>query len=116
MLFDSRLDLVPVPVRGSGDGRGIVHLAYTTDQADVVLDVRRLGGRRVRLDGQVLTGNGQEPIFEAVAVTPDGPVRTVDGDELGRFCLPSVPDDATELRVTNGRLVVVAALSLRVGS
>ena len=55
----------------------------------------------------------EDPVFEAVAVGPQGVTRTVDGDELGRFCLPVVPEDATELRVTNGDLTIVAALDLR---
>ena len=114
LLFDSRLDLAPVGVRGADDAEGTVHLAYTTDQADLVLDVRRSGGGFVRLDGQVLlTDLDQAPIFEATAVGPSGRVRTVDGDALGNFSLADVPADTTEVRVTNGDLVIVAAVDLR---
>lgn len=114
LLFDSRLDLAAVGVRGADDTEGTVHLAYTTGQADLVLDVRRSGGGLVRLDGQVLlTDVRQAPIFEAMAVGPRGSVRTVDGDELGNFSLAGVPTDTTEVRVTNGDLVIVAAVDLQ---
>jgi hypothetical protein len=114
LLFDSRLDLAPVGVRGPNDGEGIAHLAYTTDHADLVLDVSRVGGGMVRLDGQVLlTDDTQAHIFEAVVTGPSGTRRTIDGDALGRFCLVDVPEDASELRVTNGDMTMVLALDLR---
>jgi hypothetical protein len=114
LLFDSRLDLAPVGVRGQNDVDGFVHLAYTTDHADIVLDVSRVGNGLVRLDGQVLlTDDTQDRIFEAAVTGPSGTRRTIDGDALGRFCLVDVPDDATELRVANGDLTIVLALDLR---
>ncbi|HYP43749.1 MAG TPA: hypothetical protein VEQ66_00940 [Propionibacteriaceae bacterium] len=114
LLFDSRLDLAPVGVRGPSDSEGLVHLAYTTDRADLVLDVSRVGGHVVRLDGQVLLNdNAQAPIFEAVVTGPSGTKRTIDGDALGRFSLVDVPEDATELRVTNSDLAIKIALDLR---
>ena len=114
LLFDSRLDLAPVGVRGPHDSEGHVHLAYTTDRADLVLDVSRVGGSDVRLDGQVLlTDDGQAPIFEAAVTGPSGTTRTVDGDALGQFSLAGVPQDANQLRVTNGDLAITVALDLR---
>jgi len=113
LLFDSRLDLATAGVRGVDDYENAAHLAYTCDRADLVLDLSRNSDGRVRVDGQVLAGEDEEPVFEAMVVGPHGVIRTVDGDELGRFSLPSVPDDATELRVTNGDLTIVAALDLR---
>jgi hypothetical protein len=113
LLFDSRLDLATAGVRGVDDQDSAAHLAYTSDRADLVLDLTRNGDGQVRVDGQVLAGEDEEPVFEAMVVGPYGVIRTVDGDELGRFSLPSVPDDTTELRVTNGDLTIVAALDLR---
>ena len=114
LLFDSRMDLAPVGVRGPNDVEGIAHLAYTTDHADLVLDVSPVGDGMVRLDGQVLlTDDTQDRIFEAVVTGPSGARRTIDGDALGRFCLVNVSDDASELRVTNGDMTIVLALDLR---
>jgi hypothetical protein len=113
-LFDSRLDLAPVGVRGLNDVEAIAHLAYTTDHADLVLDVSRVGGGMVRLEGQVLlTDDSQAHIFQAVVTGPSGTWRTIDGDALGRFCLAAVPEDASGLQVTNGDMTIVVALDLR---
>ncbi|MFP5281978.1 MAG: hypothetical protein ACLGIF_00825 [Actinomycetes bacterium] len=112
LLFDSRLDLAGAGFRGVDHAENVVHLAYSSDRADLVLDVRRVGPEEVRIDGQVLVEEGEPPVFEASAHGPHGTVRTVDGDDLGRFCLPSVPEDATELRVTNGEVIITAALNL----
>jgi len=113
LLFDSRLDVAPAGVRGVDDYDGAAHVAYTCEGADVVLDLIRTGDGGVRVEGQVLVAEGVEPVFEAVVVGPGGVLRTVDGDELGRFSLVSVPVDATELRVSNGDVTIVAALDLR---
>ena len=114
LLFDSRLDLATAGVRGVGDHEDSTHLAYTCERADLVLDLSQHSAGRVQIDGQVLPNSeGVAPVFEAMVIGPYGFTRTVDGDELGRFCLPSVPDDATELRVTNGDFTIVAAIDLR---
>jgi hypothetical protein len=114
LLFDSRLDLAGAGVRGVGDYEDAAHLAYTSERADLVLDISRHSGGRVQIDGQVLpNGEGEAPVFEAMVSGPHGVERTVDGDELGRFCLPSVHEDATELRVTNGDFTIVAGIDLR---
>jgi len=113
LLFGSRLDLATAGVRGVDDQEHAAHLAYTCDRADLVLDITRNSDGGVRVDGQVLAAEDEEPVFEAMVIGPRGVIRAVDGDELGRFCLPSVPDDATELRVMNGDLIIVAALDLR---
>ncbi|MGH9185675.1 MAG: hypothetical protein ACRD0U_07675, partial [Acidimicrobiales bacterium] len=113
LLFDSRKDLALAGVRAADDADDTLHLAFTTDRADVVLDVRRHGKDRVRIEGQVLLAESSPaPIFEATASGPGFAIRTVEGDELGRFCLLAVPGSATELRITNGDLLIVAALDL----
>ncbi len=117
LTFDSRWDLVPAGARGGPGDQETWHLAYTTEEADLVLDLRRLRDQRVRIDGQVLLAPDMDegPVFEAVALGGGAHARTVDGDELGRFSLASVPDDATGLRLTNGSLVITASVDLSAG-
>lgn len=118
LLFDSAQDQVPVGVRGSvAFASETVHLVYTGEVADLVLDVRRTVRGRVRLDGQVLLpAGGGAPVFEAEALGADFTMRTVDGDSLGRFTLTDVPDSVSQLRVGNGEIVLVADLDLGDGS
>jgi hypothetical protein len=116
LLFDSRQDLVPAGVRaGAGDGDAI-HLAYTAEAGDLLLDVYKAGAGRVRVDGQVLPADPQgAPIFEASVAGAGFHVRTRDGDELGRFCLRDVPEARCELRATNGVVTIMASLDLDPG-
>lgn len=113
ILFDSRTRPALAGTRGAV-AEEVLHLAYTTEAADLVLDVQRLIGHQVRINGQVLRSDaGQAGVFEASVSGPGFTIRTVDGDELGRFCLDAVPDDAEELRATNGQITVIARLDVR---
>ena len=112
LLFDSRRDAVMSSVRAAELADDAIHLAYTTDVADLVVDVQR-SGRRLRLDGQVLLADpGSAPIFEATISGPDFSARTVDGDGLGRFSLGDVPEMVRRLWVSNGEIAIVADLDL----
>lgn len=113
LVFDSRMDRPLVGVRGGTDDE-VVHLAFQGEVADLVLDVHPLAGDAVRIEGQVLPISSEvAPIFEAAATGPGLDVRTVDGDELGRFTLSPVPRSADRLQAGNGDLVLVADLDLR---
>ncbi len=113
LVFDSRQDLVGAGARGGADVGDAVHLAFASDAADLLLDVRYLGSGRVRIDGQVLTtGSSSAPVFEAVATGPSFTQRTIDGDELGRFFFGEVPETVTELHASNGEVRIVAPLRL----
>jgi hypothetical protein len=107
------MDRPLVGVRGSTDDQ-VVHLAFRGDEADLVLDLHPLPGDAVRIEGQVLPIESDvAPIFEAAATGPGLDVRTVDGDELGRFTLSPVPRTADRLQAGNGDMVLVADLDLR---
>jgi hypothetical protein len=112
-LFDSRQDLALAGFRGGDEAEEAYHLAFTTDLADLVIDVRRIADGRVRLDGQVLLGDSSAAtVFAAEAVGPGFRVRTVDGDELGRFTLPEVPTGRCQLELSNGETLLRAELDL----
>ena len=113
LVFDSRMDRPLVGVRGVAEDE-VVHLGYRGDTADLVLDLHPLPGDAVRIEGQVLPlGSDVEPIFEATASGPGLEVRTVDGDELGRFTLTPVPRTADRIQAGNGEMVLLADLDLR---
>ncbi len=116
LLFDSRQDLAPAGVRAGSDCGDAVHLAYTAEAGDLLLDVYKLGAGRVRLDGQVLPAEPQgAPIFEASVAGTGFTVRTKDGDDLGRFSLRDVPEARCQLRASNGVVTIVAELDLDPG-
>lgn len=113
VLFDSRQDLALAGVRGGDETDEAYHLAFTTEVGDLVVDVRRVADGRVRLDGQVLPGDPEAaPVFTAEVSGTGFRVRTVDGDDLGRFTLAAVPTGPCRLEVSNGHLTMWAALNL----
>jgi hypothetical protein len=113
LIFDSREDIALAGTRAAGDAAASVHLAFTTEIADLVVDAHPLGGGRIRLDGQVLPIEPIDaPVFEAEAQGVGFSARTVEGDELGRFSLADVPAGVQRLRAVNGRITIVADLDL----
>jgi hypothetical protein len=99
--------------RGGDETEDAYHLAFSADAGDLVVDVRRVGNGQLRLDGQVLLGDAAAaPVFSAQAAGLGYTVRTVDGDELGRFTLPEVPAGRCRLEVTNGEIVLRSELDL----
>ena len=78
-----------------------------------MVDVRRVGKGELRLDGQVLlTDAAAASVFSAQAAGLGYTVRTVDGDELGRFTLPAVPAGRCRLEVSNGEIILRTELDL----
>jgi hypothetical protein len=109
LLFDSRQDLAPAGVRAGADNDDAIHLAYSADDGDLLLDIYDLGNGQVRIDGQALPADPQgAPVFEARLTGAGVEVRTRDGDELGRFSLPAAPQARCRLAASNGVLTFVA--------
>lgn len=115
LLFDSRKDLAPAGVRAGGDldDEEIIHLAFTSEAGDLLVDAVRSGGGRFRIDGQVLPGDTGATVFEAMVTAPAFSARAVDGDELGRFSVTGIPADVVRIQVTNGEIVIDATMDLR---
>lgn len=115
LVFDSRQDLAATGVRAGDNPDEVVHLAYSCDAGDLLIDVSELAGRLV-LDGQVLpVDSSQAPIYAASLAGPGFAALTLDGDHLGRFCLDGVPAARCQIRVSNGEIEMVADLDLRTG-
>ena len=113
LVFDSRRDQLALALRAAGEADGdVVDLVWRSDDVEVVVRARSTSNDRVRLSGQVLTDLAADaPVFEAHASGPAGEVRSVDGDEHGRFRI-DVRRDSERLRLSNGELSVEVPLDL----
>lgn len=100
--IDSREPDALVAVRGPLlDTPTRVQLAFTTDVANVVLDIAPEAAGRVTLRGQVLPRRAMPTAFHAAAHGPSGPVTSRDGDDLGSFTLANVGVDTELVVLTN---------------
>ncbi len=114
LLFDSRQDLVLAGARSADGQDSEVHLAFTCEAADLVIDLAPDSAGTFRLDGQVLTAQpGDAPMFEAVLSSDGFSLRSVDGDDTGAFVLSGVPPSDAQLTVSNGLISISA--DLRIG-
>lgn len=111
LIFDSRQGAARTGTRsGAGDDE-TVHLAFGSDDVDVMIDLTPLGDHRVRFEGQVLPVDADtSPVFEASVVAGGETFRTVECDRLGRFAFDSIPDDLSELVAENHDLRVSVRL------
>jgi hypothetical protein len=110
LIFDSRQGTRTGTRSGASDDETF-HLAFGSDDVDVLVDVIPLGDHRVRIEGQVLPVDADtSPVFEASIVAGGESFRTLEGDRLGRFSFDSVPDDLTELVAENHDLRVSVRL------
>lgn len=113
LVFDSRRDIALAGVRAGDAEDETIHLAYSTDAGDLVLDLVPTGAGLRRVDGQVLLPiDARARVFEATVEGPGFVLRTVDGDENGSFAIDGVPESAARLRASNGEIAIVADLEL----
>jgi len=116
VVFDSRRDDALLGVRAAGGSRQSVHLAFTADGVDLVVDAHRGSDGRLRLDGQVLPwAPVSAPVFGAWIAVADSYEQAGDGDALGRFTIRNVRPGFGRLTATNGEITVVAELDLETG-
>lgn len=109
---DSRQPDALVAVRGPLlEATSRIQLAFTTEVADVVLDVTPDGLGTVGLRGQVLSRRGTPSAFEVTASGPSGTVRTIEGDDLGSFVLEHVPVDTELIVLTNDDVSIEVPMS-----
>ena len=109
---DSRHPDPLVAVRGpllDADAR--IQLTFTSEAADVVLDVAPPRPAGVTLRGQVLPRRPMPAAFQATAHGPSGSVSTIEGDAFGSFTLEQVPVDAEVVVLSNDELTIELPLS-----
>ncbi len=115
LLFDSRSDRRLVGVRGGPLPRagGAIHLAFTSPEADLLLDVTMRPAGHLDLTGQVLVRGGAGlPVFETTVVAGGHTSRSVDGDNLGRFRFTHQAVPLERLTATNGDIVLDVPLDV----
>ncbi|MEW6637002.1 MAG: carboxypeptidase-like regulatory domain-containing protein [Actinomycetota bacterium] len=110
LAFDSGLQAAAAGVRSASiDGAGR-QLIYTTDVADIALNVRsRRGRRRLDLEGQVLPGTGEvnPGSFSVRLLQETSEVETTGTDDLGEFAFEDVAPGSYELLVSTGDVEIV---------
>lgn len=112
-VFDSRRDLAVGGVRGAAPAGESVHLAFMSEDADLVLDVTTGPTGHLDIAGQVfLPVATTAPVFEATVRAAEGEVRCVDGDRFGRFHFSRLPTPVRHLTATNGEVTLDLPLDL----
>ncbi|GHJ60295.1 hypothetical protein NOK12_28130 [Nocardioides sp. OK12] len=116
LVFDSHRHQLGLATRGAaatmpGPAR---HLVYRCELADLMVEARvDEDADQVDLRGQVLLSHDTgSPIFTAEVLCPDRATLSVDADAVGRFSVLA-PRGATELRVSNGEMTIIAELDLQ---
>lgn len=115
LVFDSRRHQLGLATRGAARGMAgdAVHLMWHCELADLMVEARpTVEAELVDLRGQVLLSHDSgSPVFTAEVTGPDHAALSVDADDVGRFSVLA-PRGATELRVSNGEMTIVAELEL----
>lgn len=114
LVHDSRLDLALAGQRSTDAGTDVVHLAYASSVADMVVDVTALGGGLVRIDGQLLPVNPLEFLVTQLSGSGVKP-RSVIGDADGRFSFDRVPAGTLTIEALAEGVTVIAEVDLGQG-
>ena len=113
LLFDSTKDRELVGTRSADLLDDVVHLAYSSEHADLVLDITRTSTGDLRIDGQVLPLDaGAEGLFESSLSLEGSQTRSVVCDSHGRFSFDDARPGPQQLRTGNGQISLVADLDL----
>ncbi|ANH39855.1 hypothetical protein I601_3449 [Nocardioides dokdonensis FR1436] len=117
LVFDSRRHQLGLATRGAAAGMDgdAVHLMWHCELADLMVEARATDeAGLVDLRGQVLLSHDSgSPVFTAEVTGPDHAAVSVDADDLGRFSVLA-PRSASELRVSNGEMAIVAEIELHI--
>lgn len=115
LVFDSRVNQLGLATRGAATGLAgdTVHLMWQCDLADLMVEAGPADeAGLLDLRGQVLLNHDSgSPVFTAAISGPYDTALSVDADDVGRFSVRA-HRDATELRVSNGEITIIATLDL----
>jgi len=118
LTFDSGMQPAP-GLRTAGTPEAQRQFVYSTDAADVAIDVRpRLHDELLDLDGQIFPLNGTDPGAFGVWLL-DGPseVATTAANDLGEFTFGAVPPGVYEVLASSDRIEIrIPHVELRRGT
>ena len=105
LSFGGRLQ--PAAVRSAGGAGG--QLIYTTETADIALNVRRRPENgMLNLDGQIFPNDDEEPeAFGVQILRGTEEVGTTATDELGEFAFESVPPGEYQILVSSEQVEIL---------
>ena len=107
LAFDSGMQPAP-GLRTAGTPESQRHFVYSTDAADVAIDVRpRPHDELLDLDGQIFPMNGTDPGAFGVQLLDDSSeVGTTATNDLGEFTFEAVPPGVYEVLASSGRVEI----------
>lgn len=109
LVADSRANAQLVGVRGADQSEGW-SLSFTSEVADLVIDIWPDSTGRLSVEGQVMAYGAAESAYRAAVSGPQD--AAADGDRLGRFELGALEPGSYNLKVGNGRIELSAILNL----
>jgi len=116
LTFDSGLQAATAGIRSASPNGAERQFVYTTDVADIALNLRpRRGERKLDLEGQVLpvAGETDPGSFSVRLLRETSEVETTGTDDLGEFTFESVPPGAYEMLFsTEGVEIVISPIDL----
>ena len=109
LVSDTRIHREMAGVRG-GDASEAWSLSFSSEVADVVVDVWPDESGLIAVEGHVMGHGAASSAYRASAVGPQS--VEVEGDRLGRFDLGMLTRGRYELLISNGQVEVSAVLDL----
>lgn len=117
LSFDSRIQPAVAGVRAAGVQESQQQLVYTTDAADVALNIRSRSDGRFDLDGQIFPAGDVAPdVFSIQLLRQADELGLTTADDLGEFAFEAVSPGVYKLIVSAGWFeVLVAPVELQEG-
>lgn len=107
LTFDSGLQPQPLGLR-SGDTSGARQLIYSTEAADVLLNVQQVQADRITVSGQILpVTSAQADAFHIQLIADEITVATTRPDVAGTFVFNGVLPDTYQLSLESDSLTIL---------
>jgi hypothetical protein len=109
LVSDTRIHRELAGVRGGNASEGW-SLSYTSEVADLVVDVSKDKSGNLAVEGQMMAHGATASAYRASVAGPQE--VTAEGDRLGRFDLGTLKPGSYDLTISNGLIAVTTVLEL----